>query len=280
MLFNLGFGIGMTVILMAFAAEYIDSTLGMGYGTSLSPILLLMGFEPLQVVPALLMSEFITGFMASVVHHHMGNVNFRCNVIDSVEISKEFKGYGMIECLKSGVSTPLKIALFFGVCSIIGSVAGVIIAIRLPMYHATLFIGILILMIGIYILATLNRQHSFSWKRIASIAMIASFNKGISGGGYGPIVTGGQLLAGVKSKNAIAITSLAEGLTCIAGLIAYFTTMSAIDWTLAPYLLIGGVISVPFSGLTVKKINTNHLRMIIGAATVILGCILLGKILL
>ena len=37
---------------LAFVCEFVDSTLGMGYGTSLTPILLLMGFEPLQVVPA------------------------------------------------------------------------------------------------------------------------------------------------------------------------------------------------------------------------------------
>jgi hypothetical protein len=29
----------------------------------------------------------------------------------------------------------------------------------------------------------------------------------MSGGGYGPVVTGGQLLSGVNGKNAIAITS-------------------------------------------------------------------------
>jgi len=40
---------------LAFVCEFIDSSLGMGYGTSLTPILLLMGFHPLQVVPAVLL---------------------------------------------------------------------------------------------------------------------------------------------------------------------------------------------------------------------------------
>ena len=42
------------IVPLAFVCEFIDSTLGMGYGTSLTPILLLMGLEPLQVVPAVL----------------------------------------------------------------------------------------------------------------------------------------------------------------------------------------------------------------------------------
>ena len=37
---------------VAFISEYLDSGLGMGYGTALAPILILMGFNPLQVVPA------------------------------------------------------------------------------------------------------------------------------------------------------------------------------------------------------------------------------------
>jgi len=40
---------------------------------------------------------------------------------------------------------------------------------------------------------------------------------GLSGGGYGPLVTSGQVIFGVPAKSAVAITSLAEGITCLAG---------------------------------------------------------------
>ena len=46
-----------TLAPLTLVAEYIDSTLGMGYGTSLTPILLLLGYSPAQVVPAVLFSE-------------------------------------------------------------------------------------------------------------------------------------------------------------------------------------------------------------------------------
>ena len=35
--------VGLPIVFMAFVAEYFDSSLGMGYGTSLTPILLLLG---------------------------------------------------------------------------------------------------------------------------------------------------------------------------------------------------------------------------------------------
>jgi len=50
-----------------------------------------------------------------------------------------------------------------------------------------------VLLIEIFILITINRNYRFSWKKITVLGLIASFNKGISGGGYGPVVTGGQL---------------------------------------------------------------------------------------
>jgi hypothetical protein len=42
------------VPLLALFCEYIDSTLGMGYGTTLTPILMLMGEKKLKVVIAVM----------------------------------------------------------------------------------------------------------------------------------------------------------------------------------------------------------------------------------
>ena len=52
------------VIILAFIFETMDSCAGMGFGTGLTPLLFLLGYEPLQVVPILLISETITGFTA------------------------------------------------------------------------------------------------------------------------------------------------------------------------------------------------------------------------
>jgi len=280
MIFELAFGIGITIIIIAFFAEYIDSTLGMGYGTTLTPVLLLAGFEPLQVVPAVLLSELITGLLAGFTHHSVGNVNFRPATMNLKKIYLAIKNLGLFESIKLGIPHNLKVALLISSCSIIGTTMAVLIAINIPDFYLKLYIGFLVLTIGAVILLTLNKNYGFSWKKITGLSLIASFNKGISGGGYGPVVTGGQLLAGVEGKKVIGITSLAEGLTCIVGVTVYLLTKSMIDWALAPYLIIGAVISVPISAITVKKITTNKLRIIIGVVTVILGLATLGKILL
>ena len=52
---------GLMIAAVSFAAEYVDSSLGMGYGTTLAPVLLLFGFAPPEVVPALLVSQLLAG---------------------------------------------------------------------------------------------------------------------------------------------------------------------------------------------------------------------------
>lgn len=277
MIFALAFGFGIAITLMAFLAEYVDSTLGMGYGTTLSPILLILGFEPLQVVPAILLSELATGLLAGFAHHVMGNVNFKPETTNPRLISKKLKELGYIESFRQSIPLHLKVAALIASCSIVGSTFAVFLAIGLPTLYLTLYIGILVLVIGLSILITVNRDYGFSWRRMTGLALIASFNKGISGGGYGPVVTGGQLLSGVDGRNAIGITSLAEGLTCIVGVIAYVLTKGLIDWILAPYLVIGAVLSVPLSAYTVKRFSPRKLKILIGIVTIALGVTTLAK---
>ena len=259
------------IVLLAFIAEYVDSTLGMGYGTTLTPILMLMGFAPLEIVPAVLLSELVTGLIAGFTHHVMGNVTFLPKTMRIPLILKRLREEGFVNGVRRGAPLHLKVTLVLASCSILGTVASVLLALNLPTLILKLYIGVLIFGIGIVILATLNRTFRFSWKRIMGLGILASFNKGISGGGYGPVVTGGQLLAGVDSKNAIGITSLAEGLTCVVGVVTYWVNPQSIDWGLAPWLCLGALLSVPFSAWTVKVMKSNKLRLLIGVATVVLG---------
>jgi hypothetical protein len=120
-------------------------------------------------------------------------------------------------------------------------------------------------------------MYAFSWKKIGMLGIIASFNKGISGGGYGPVVTSGQLLSGVDGKNAVAITSVAEGLTCLVGVLLYHFTDSTLNWSLAPYLTIGAVLSVYPSAFFVKTIKPKIFKIAIGILTMSLGILTLYK---
>ena len=244
------------IVPLAFVCEYIDSSLGMGYGTALTPLLLLLGFEPLQIVPAVLLSEFATGLTAAFAHHRVHNVDFRPSSADA------------------------KVALVLSTFAVLGTVVSVFLAVKLPSDVLKLFIGVIVVSIGVYLLVSRNRTPRFSWTNIITLGTIASFNKGMSGGGYGPLVTGGQVLSGIGTKNAVAITSLSEGVTCLIGVITYSCIRSRIDWTLAPWLMAGAVLSVPFAAHTLKWMPEKFARGAVALVVFMLGSITLVKNLL
>lgn len=241
---------------LAFICEFIDSSLGMGYGTSLAPLLILMGFEPLQVVPAVLFSEFLSGITAASFHHSLQNVNFKPRSKDT------------------------HVALVLSAFSVIGTIIAVLLAIKLPAQILKIWIGGTVIFMGIFILATFKRKPRFTWRKITILGTIASFNKGMSGGGYGPLVMGGQILSGIGVKNAVAITSLAEGITCLVGVTLYFFLTSTVDWTLAPWLMAGAVLSVPLAAHTVKRVPEKSMKITIAVVIILLGLFTLAKALL
>ena len=247
--------IGLLLVLTAFFCEYADSTLGMGYGTTMTPILLLIGFDPLQLVPIVLMSEIITGATAGLCHHNEGNINLR-------------------------EKTNLQIILALSFCGLLGSVIAVTLAIQLPKSLVKFYIAFLVLGIGCFMLIMRNKKFIFSWKKIWLIGLLASFNKGISGGGYGPRVCPGQILSGVNGNVAVAITSISESATCLAAALLYvFLSQKEISWELLPWIATGALLSVPLSAKSVKFLPEKSFQMIIAIFAITLGVFSLIKIL-
>lgn len=244
------------IIALAFACELVDSSLGMGYGTTLTPLLLLLGYEPLEIVPAVLFSEFITGVLAGVCHHEFGNVDLKPG-------TRDFRTAALLAAL-----------------SIVGVLLAVGIAVRLPGWVVKFYIGLLVLVIGLVILKNSKRQVPFSWRRIGVLGFLAAFNKGISGGGYGPVVTGGQVLAGVRGRSAVGIASLAEGIASIVGVAIYCASGASVSWHLVPSLLLGAALSVPLAAYVVSRIPTGRLTLLIGSLSTTLGGYTLVRLLL
>jgi len=244
------------IILMAFICELVDSSLGMGYGTILTPVLLALGYEPAEIVPAVLLSEFITGVTAGFFHHEFGNVDLRPG-------THHFK----IMVVMTGLS-------------VVGVLLAVGVAVTVPPWVVKLYIGALVLIIGLAILKGHRKEMTFSWRRIGGLGFLAAFNKGISGGGYGPVVTGGQVLAGVRGRSAVGIASLAEGITSAVGVLAYLISSTAVTWHLAPSLVLGAVLSAPLAAYLISRLPAGRLTLAIGGLSTMLGGYTLVRLLL
>jgi uncharacterized membrane protein YfcA len=257
---------------IAFAAEYIDSSLGMGYGTTLVPVLILFGCSPLLLVPAVLLSELCTGLFAAIMHHKSGNVHFDFSRDRNHPVAVKLGKLGYIPR-----SLDSKIALLLGLCSFVGATSSVFVAVHISAAVAGLIIGIVVLAMGILILHRRKKESSFSWRKITVLGTVAAFNKGLSGGGYGPLVTAGQILSGVDTKSSVAITSLAESITCLVGFLAYLALNTTIDWRLILLLIPGAMAAVPFAAKTVKLLPGKQFMIIVGICTTTLGILTILK---
>jgi len=120
---QLSVGIIVIIVVCSFLFEYMDATLGMGYGTTLTPVFLLMGFDPIEIVPAILLSQLICGLLAGICHHCEGNVDFKLKATEDLQIRNALNPLGYIESVKRSLPRHLKIVLLLAACGILGSCA-------------------------------------------------------------------------------------------------------------------------------------------------------------
>ncbi|HEX9024702.1 MAG TPA: sulfite exporter TauE/SafE family protein [Geobacteraceae bacterium] len=178
------------LVASALIMEFIDSSLGMMFGTVLSPLLIIMNYSAKEVVPSILISQAIGGFIASWRHHRFKNADFNPGTTDrSIAVT----------------------VTWFGVFA---SLIGVFLSIRISPKALNSYIGILVLIIGLLILS--GRTLIYSKRKIYLLGFVSAFNKALSGGGFGPLVAGGQLVLRDRSeKGAIGSTDLAEAPICL-----------------------------------------------------------------
>jgi hypothetical protein len=236
------------IIFIAFVCEWVDSALGMGYGTILSPLLLIFGFSPLVVVPSILLTQAFGGLAASIFHHRRGNANFS---------------------FKNGLTDDMKTVLILTSLGVVATIISAIVAVNISKTVLTSYISLLVIVMGLLIL--FNFRFVYTTGKMLLVGVISAFNKGLSGGGFGPVVTGGQIVLGKDHKQAIACTTAAEPLICIVGFITYVFLKGWPEMNLIYALGIGAIIAGVFGPSTTQKINKRALRYIVGFIMVLLG---------
>ncbi len=242
------------IFLLAIFCEYIDSSLGMMYGTILSPALILFGFPVIEIVPAILISQAIGGLIATFRHHHFGNIKLK-------------------------ETNDFKIAMTIFIFGFIAVIIGVFASVNISKDIIRIYIGILVLIMSSIVL--INKTFNFNWKKIYFISIISSFNKALSGGEFGPLVSTGLIVSGKESKSSIGITDMAEVPICLAAFIAWlFINTSPINVTLTISLCLGAIIGSFIGPYFTYKLQEKNIKKIVGILGVLLGflCIFGAKI--
>ncbi|HON59383.1 MAG TPA: sulfite exporter TauE/SafE family protein [Smithella sp.] len=241
------------LVVLAMVMEFIDSFLGMMYGTVLSPLLILFGYDAKQVVPSILISQAIGGFVASYKHHQLQNANFQPGTIDHQ------------------VSTTV---IWFGVFA---SLIGVFISVSIPSKFLNTYIAVLVIAIAVMIL--LNQTILMTSTKIYFLGFISAFNKALSGGGFGPLVAGGQLIFKDRSeKGAIGSTDFAEAPICLLSFCLWLLIKGLPPLNLMIPVCIGAMVGGFFGPMALSKIKSRDLlKKCLGALVLIEGLWVLYK---
>lgn len=268
--------ISILIVSGALICEFIDASMGMLYGTILSPVLIIAGFEPVVVVPSILFSQALGGFTASMFHHRLKNVNLAVKSTNPRVIIKKLSELGYIESFKRGTTKDFKVSMCVAGLGVISTVIAVLIAINISKSALKTYIGILVVVMGAILL--FGPEFKFSWKKMLAVGILSAFNKGISGGGFGPVVTSGQLIAGRDGKSSIGATTFAEAPICISGFLTFLIIKGISNWNLVILLSVGALIGAPFGALLTSKFKSEkHLRSGLGLLTLALGIWILIK---
>ena len=239
------------LIIPAFLTAVVDIVFGMGFGLTMTPILLLLGYPPHQIVPALLFSSMLGNLVSPFFHHKFKNVDF------------------------SLCSHHFNMSVLIGILGVLGSFVGASVSIGISDFYLSLYIGLLITALGLFLLLNKKLRASFSWLKLAFLSLFGAFNKGISGSGFGPITTTGMIVMGVDEKVAVSIQTFSELFVSIAGFLTFALAGSQIAWNLLLPLSIGVVLSTPLAAFIVHKFESRKLRTAIAIVTVVLGVVTL-----
>ena len=243
------------ILILAFGCELIDSSQGMGYGTLMGPVLFLLGFDIFIIIPSILFAEMLTGFSSALFHHEMDN------------------------CKLGIKERNLRIVLFVSVLCIIAMIISIIIVLQIPQIFIEIYTGIMVMILGLVLL--FRKKAIFSWKKLEIISVIGAFNKAISGGGFGPIITAGQMLSGRNYKESIGTTKAAEFFVSLAGFFTFYIFYGISDYTLLKLLVISGTFATPFGAWGTKSIKSeNKAKILIAILAISIGLILLFKIMI
>ncbi len=235
------------VVLVCAFFEYMDSAGGMGYGTALTPLMLVAGFDPVQVVPCIMITEMITGLISAAIHGEFENV--------------EWKLRPMNETTKLVIMVAITGVVFSAI-----SITAIYSIFQTGKFWIRLYVTILLIVMGICSLLTARRYQTYRPNLMWIFASLAGFNKGIGGGGYGPVVTVGGLLAGVPVKAMVAVTSCAEGITCLGSVATWFiigTGGTVMDFGLLPTFVIGTVLAAVAAPYTTRVVPEKAWKIIV-----------------
>ena len=239
------------MVLVGFLAEIVAGSMGMGYGVICTTILLILNIPPPIISASIHSAESFTTAAGSISHYKFGNVN-------------------------------KKLTKLLAVPAIIGAVIGALLLSYVGERYAkmtkpvlaayTMYLGIRILQNAF---TKKNGSNGIRKKKtnITVLGLIGGFIDSFGGGGWGPLVTGTFIKNGHTPRYVIGSSTVAKFILTLASAITFIFTVGIHHWNLVAGLLLGGIITAPFSAMLTAKLPVKKMFVAVGIVVIVMSLI-------
>ena len=234
-------------IILGFAAEMIDGTMGMAYGVSSNTFLRMAGVPSAISSACVHCAEMVTTLVSGLSHLKMRNVH---------------KGF-LLKLLIPGA---------------IGGALGAYLLVEFNSTIIDIIIDCYLIIMGIVIISKV-------FKKIAKpreygnyaipLGLVGGFSDAMGGGGWGPVVTSTLLASGHDTRQTIGTVNTAEFFVTLAETTTFVAMLGDFRnyGTIIVGLMVGGVIAAPLGAYLCKKIPVKPMLAIVGTLVVVLNTI-------
>lgn len=241
------------MLLIGFLAEIVAGSMGMGYGVICTTTLLFLNIPPHIVSASIHSAESFTTAAGSISHIKLKNVS---------------------KSLVKKLAVP----------AVIGAVIGALSLTYLGEYYSKItktVIAFYTLYLGFQILSNAFKpKQNKSLKRktnLTRLGVIGGFIDSFAGGGWGPLVTGTLIKNAFTPRFAVGSSTVAKFILTLTSAITFFFTLGIQHWNIILGLLIGGIITAPFSAMLTSKLPVKKMFVIIGTLVIVMSSITIYK---
>lgn len=237
--------------LAGFLAQFVDGSMGLGYGTISTTFLLAYGkINPAIVSSRVHSARVFSSGVSGYSHHRFGNINkklFRTIVVPGV----------------------------------IGAIFGATLAyfgkdysnyVRVPLSVYTIYLGYYILR-----KAFTRRRAGDKVKRAGWLASAGGFMDAFAGGGWGTLVTSTLITKRKNPRYVIGSVCLAEFFVVLASSITFFILLRSIPLLDIAGLIFGGIIAAPIAARLAGRLPARAMFIAVGSLVILTSCSTLWK---
>ncbi len=237
-------------------AQFVDGSLGMGFGITSATLLTLMGYSAVAASAGTHAAKMGTTLVSGLAHWREGNIEWR-------------------------------VMLAIGVPGSVGAFLGAVVLTNVSLDGARIWMALILLVLGISIVMrfafgrTLIPQVKARTRHLWPVGLFGGFVDATGGGGWGPVATPSLMtLTKHSPRKVVGTVSAAEFAVAVSASAGFLfgAKESQVPWSAVAGLIIGGLLVAPFAARFAGRAPVHSLGTLVGGMVIISNLAVIFKL--